>query len=519
MSLSNDRLPPVFNVSQHFVEKNRASGLGAKTALYFRDETYNYEQLYRFTTKAAAFFRELGVAPEQRVAMVLPDSPELVFGFWGAVWAGCIAVPINTAYAVDDIRYIVRDCRARVLLTTTAFYEKLSSLDSDLAPEVVLVDGGPTFLSKLNSIDSEPEAATTSPDEAAFWLYTSGSTGRPKGVLHAHRSMIRCAEFYAKQTLGLRQDDICYSVARIPFAYGLGATMYMPMAVGASAVLTDAVDAFEIVADVQRHRPTVFWAIPAVYSALLAVSDISPLETSSLRLCVSAAEQLPATLWHDFKRRYDIEICEGIGTTELLHIFLSNRPGECKPGSSGRPVPGYDVRIIGADGREAPAGEIGDLEVTGETLMLGYWNRLAETRKALYGSTMRTGDKYVADEDGYYRFMGRGDDLFKINGQWVSPMEVEAVLLEHPEVMGCAVIPQRAEGPLPSIAAYIQLKSGCIPSDKVRDAIRRFAKGRLPHFRAPKIVEIVDDLPRTATGKVDRNKLRSFEPIHEEVRG
>jgi acyl-coenzyme A synthetase/AMP-(fatty) acid ligase len=320
--------------------------------------------------------------------------------------------------------------------------------------------------------------------------------------------MMVCAERYGRAILGLHQDDITYSVAKMPFAYGLGNTLYMPMAVGAATVLSDASNVFDIIADIQRYRPTILFGIPSVYAGILAVAEIAPLDVSSLRLCASAAEQLPKSIWQQWLETYKHEICEGIGTTEFLHIFLSNQIGECKPGSSGRPIPGYDVQILNDDGLPCPPGEIGNLQVTGESLMLGYWKRLQQTRKAIYGDTMRTGDKYLRDADGYFYFMGRNDDLFKVNGQWISPMEIEDILHQHPQILEVAVVSESSNAEqLTQIVAYISLKSGQTASAQIEMDIRRFARQNLPNFKAPKKVYFVEKLPRTATGKIHRRLL------------
>src|SRR6266571_706218 len=394
MTFFYERLPLTFNIAQYFLERNVEAGHGESVAFYHRDQTFTYDQVYRDVRRTAGLLMDLGVECESRVAIVLPDSPELVLAFWRAIWAGCIPVPINTAYSVDDIRYILVDCRARLAVTTERWHERLAPIPSQFLRHVLSVDGEENLRSLLERGATDPEAMQSCRDEPAFWLYTSGTTGRPKGVIHAHHDMAVCAEFYGKQTLALNECDLSYSVAKIPFAYGLGSTLYLPMAAGGAAVLSDASNAFEVIADINRYRPTVLWAIPATYSALLALAELSRLDASSLRLCVSAAETLPETIWHRFRQQYGLEICEGIGTTELLHIFISNRPGACRPGTSGRPVPGYQVRVVGGNGETLPTGHIGDLEVTGESLMLGYWNPYRESREALCGHTMRTGDKY-----------------------------------------------------------------------------------------------------------------------------
>jgi len=503
-----EQLPSVFNVASYYVEGNLSRGNGERAAYYHQDETYTYSNVYTNVRCAAALLSELGLERENRIAILLPDSPEFVFAFWGAIWLGAIPVPINTGCTLDDIQYILQDCRAKVFLTTQEWQEKLAPIQSKFWRHTLLTDGDNPFASLLKQQTKELAPAETSPDEPAFWLYTSGSTGRPKGVLHLHQSMVVCAELYGKNTLGLHQDDITYSVAKMPFAYGLGNTLYMPMAVGGAAVLSDAANAFDVIADINRYRPTILHGIPALYAGMLAAQEITPLDVSSLRLCASAAEQLPSTIWHKWEETYGIKIYEGIGTTELLHIFLSNRPGECRPGSSGRPVAGYDVRIVDQDGLPLPLGEIGNLQVRGKSLMVGYWNRLRETREALYGETMLTGDKYLCDADGYFSFMGRKDDFFKVNGQWVSPFEIEDVLLKHESVLDVAAIPESDGGEnLTQVVAYISLKADFSESPELEDSIRKFAKSQLPHFKAPKTIHFVDDLPRTPTGKIHRKAL------------
>ncbi|HEY9830395.1 MAG TPA: benzoate-CoA ligase family protein [Stenomitos sp.] len=506
-----EQLPDSFNVAAYFLESNLAQERSEKAAFYHQGDIYTYTQVNRFVRRTARFLSELGLERENRMAILLPDTPEFVFSFWGAIWLGAVPVPINTACTIDDIQYILQDSRAKVLLTTQEWQEKLTPIPSQFLRHVLLVDGETPFTSLLTQQDEQLPHAETSRDEPAFWLYTSGSTGRPKSAIHLHRSMVVCAEHYAKTTLGLNSDDIIYSVAKMPFAYGLGNTLYMPMAVGAAAVLSDASNAFDIINDIQQYQPTILFGIPSIYAGILAIQDIAPLDTSSLRLCVSAAEQLPKPIWQKWRETYKQEICEGIGTTEFLHIFLSNRVGECKPGSSGRPVSGYDVRIIDENGFPCPPGEIGDLQVSGESLMLGYWNRLRETRKAIYGNAMRTGDKYLCDADGYFWFMGRKDDLFKVNGQWVSPLEIEDILHQHPAILEVAVVPDSEQGEqLTQIVAYVSLRPGHQPSFQLEDNIRKFAKQKLPHFKAPKSIHFVENLPRTSTGKIHRKSLNSL---------
>ena len=507
MDKISEQLPSVFNIAAYFIEGNLEQGNAEKVAFYHQDDTYTYQDVNDYVRHSAALLGDLGVDRENRIAILLPDSADFVFAFWGAIWYGAVPVPINVASNVDDIQYILKDSRAKVLVTTQEWQEKLAPIQSEFLRHVLLVDGSTPLKTLLNQQTESPAPAETSRDETAFWLYTSGSTGRPKGVLHIHQSMVVCAEQFGKATLGITKDDITYSVAKMPFAYGLGNSLYLPMSVGAAAVLSDANNAFDIISDVHRYKPTLLFGIPITYSSILAVEDISPLDTSSLRLCLSAAEQLPKSIWHKWRETYGHEICEGIGTSEFLHVFLSNPIGKCRPGSTGKPVEGYDVRAVDENNLLIAPGEIGSLLVTGESLMVGYWNRHRETREVIYGDTMHTGDKYMCDKDGYFWFMGRKDDFFKVSGQWVSPFEIEDVLLQHESVLDVAVVPGTDGEYLSAVTAYICLKSDFSQTQQLEDSIRKFARNNLPHFKAPKIMYFLEEIPRTSTGKIHRKAL------------
>ena len=523
---SSESLPEYYNAAEHFLTRNVRNGAGHKSAYLHEGGALTFADTLSLAQRMASLLGDAGADQESRVALLLDDSPELVVGFWGALWAGAVAVPINTACSDDDVAYILSDSRARVLITTRARARSLGLRTIALVRRLICIDdagpftnelgtrvlseaGGRTLFETLAGRSPVQSAATTHRDEPAFWLYTSGSTGRPKGVVHAHGDMVPCAEGYGRLTLGLTGSDISFSVANIPFAYGLGATLYMPMWVGASAVLCSASNAFDITAIVDKFRPTVFWGIPSVYAALLSAADLCGFDPSSLRLCISAAEMLPSSVFRAFHERFGREICEGIGTTELLHIFLSNRPGRCRPGSCGLPVPGYEVRVLDEQGQPAEPDQVGDLEVRGPSLMLNYWNRRDESQRAMFGGAMRTGDKYVVGADGFFRFVGRGDDLFKVNGQWVAPTEVEATLREHPAVEDCSVVLDRdqTENDLPVLVAYVKLREGQLASDALTNSLKKWAKARLLHFKAPRRLSFVDALPRTVTGKVDRKTL------------
>jgi benzoate-CoA ligase family protein len=502
-------LPHHLNVASHLIEQNIRAGYADKQAYLFRDGSLSFGQLRQYVSRMSALLQERGLEWEQRVALLLPDSPELAIAFWGSVWAGAVPVPINTAYSPDDIRYILADCRAKIVVTNRAWHAQFSDQLAAFQERLIIVDETPSLLSRLDTLLQEPAAALTTRDDVAFWLYTSGSTGRPKGVMHLHHDMLICTELYAKNILGMHAGDLTYSVARIPFAYGLGNTLYMPLAVGATAILADASNAFDIIADLHHYRPTIFFAIPGIYSAILNVQELAPLDASSLRLCISAAEQLPPSLWYQWRERIGLEICEGIGTTELLHIFLSNTPGQCKPGSSGRCVPGYTARVVDMDGAPVQPGVIGDLEVGGESLMLGYWNRHQETCAAIFGNYMKTGDKYFVDADGNYYFAGRHDDSFRVNGHWILPFEVEDVLLQSSVIQDTAVLAMVDElSGQTSVIAYIVLHADSAPSAELQRSLRKQAKQKLPHYKVPSHFIFVPAIQRTATGKIDRHRLR-----------
>lgn len=503
------QLPRRFNVASYFVESKIVEERLDSQAFLFCGGSLTFHQVQHYTRRMAAFLQGLGLEWEQRVALLLPDSPELAISFWGSIWAGAVPVPINTAYQIDDIRYILEDCRAKVVVTNQEWRNRLTDQLASFQERIVVVDENLPLLSVLQTIPQEPEAAATTRDDVAFWLYTSGSTGRPKGVVHLHHDMVVCTELYAKGILGLRAGDVIYSVAKIPFAYGLGNTLYMPLAVGATSVLSDGSNAFDIIADLHRYRPTVFFAIPGVYASLLNAQRVASLDTSSLRLCVSAAEQLPSSLWHKWREYYGLEICEGIGTTELLHIFLSNTPDHCKPGSSGRCVPGYTTRIVDEHGIAVPPGVVGDLEVGGESLMAGYWNRHQETREAIFGEYMKTGDRYIADEDGNYYFAGRRDDSFRINGHWILPFEVEDVLLQFAGIQDAAVLAEVNESKgRAAVVAYIALQAETAASPELEKELRKHLKQKLAHHKVPNHFFFVPTIARTATGKIDRHRLR-----------
>jgi benzoate-CoA ligase len=513
---ASETLPPRFNAAAHFVDRNVVEGRGASPAFLCENQTLNYGDLHALVNRTGNALRGLGVRVGDRVLMICLDAPEFLGTFWGAIKAGAVPVPVNTLLRAADYLHFLDDSRARVAVVSSPLLgEAASALHRAAHLEHVLV-AGPRgeFLSwedHVGRASETLEVAETSRDDPAFWLYSSGSTGAPKGAVHLQHDMVVCAETYAKQVLGIRPTDRVFSAAKLFFAYGLGNAGYFPLSVGAQSVLfpgrptPEAV--FEVIA---RRRPTLFFAVPTLYTGMLAVADAERrFDLASLRLCVSAGEALPTEMYARWLARFGVEIIDGMGTTELLHMCLSNRPGAARPGSSGLPVPGYETAIVDDADVPVPRGEIGSLRVKGDSIMASYWNQPEKTAQALRGDWLFTGDKYYQDEDGYYWYCGRSDDMLKVGGIWVSPVEVEATLIAHPAVLESAVVGQEAEDGLVKGKAYVVLKEPARASPELAAELQSFVKARIAPYKAPRWVEFVDGLPKTATGKIQRFRLRA----------
>jgi len=417
---------------------------------------------------------------------------------------------------------MLNDSRARVLLIHAAVWKQLQPIFPQLkylrhTVVVGLSREGIAETATLHDFDSwvarasgSLAAAETSKDDSAFWLYSSGSTGFPKGCVHLQHDMVYCTEYYAKPILGINENDITFSAAKLYFAYGLGNNLYFPFGVGASAVhyagRPVAEDMFKVV---EEYRPTIFFGVPTLYAAMLAVPEAEQrFDFSSVRVCVSAGEALPADILRRWEKAFNVEILDGIGSTEILHIFISNRAGEIRPGSSGKLVPGYEAKITDEQGNPVKQGDIGSLMIRGDSIAALYWNKHEKTKDTINGHWINTGDKYFQDEDGYYWYCGRSDDMLKVSGQWVSPVEVEAALIAHPAVLEAAVVGDFDADELVKPKAYIILKQGYQPSDELANELKNFVKERLAPFKYPRWIEFLPELPKTATGKIQRFVLR-----------
>jgi benzoate-CoA ligase family protein len=514
-------LPTVFNAATHFVDRNVGEGRGVKTALECGDERVSYGQLLERTNRCGNVLRQLDVRPGERVVLILPDGPEFLYGFFGAIKIGAVAVPANTLLKPAEYEYVLNDTQARVALVSDAVLPQIRSIPPGhlrYLREIVVVGKSSgnhlSFHELAASASADMETQTTGKDDAAFWLYSSGSTGPPKGCVHRHRDMAVCSEMYAKGILQMNDSDRCYSVARLFFAYGLGNAGYFPLSCGATAILSpERPTPAGIYADIERYRPTLFFSVPTNYAALLAHQSEAGREfdLSSVRHAISAGEALPAPLFERFKQRFGVEILDAWGSTETLQMVLANRPGEARPGSSGRVIPGYEARLVDDRDGEVPCGEIGTLLIKGDSTCSGYWNQPAKTSETFQGEWFRTGDKYLQDEEGYFWYAGRADDMFKVNGRWLSPTEVESTLIAHPAVREAAVVAREDEHGLTKPVACIVVNPDVRADDALANDLQDWVAERIGAYKRPRWVCFLPELPKTTTGKVQRFKLRELQ--------
>jgi benzoate-CoA ligase len=508
-------IPDTFNLASRLVDWNLEQGRGDKVAVYCQDEEITYAKVAEMANRVGnALRQQLGVRIEERIMLLLLDCPELIYGFFGAIKIGAVPIPTNTLLKPPDYEYMLNDSRARVAIVSEALLPQLEAIPRDrlryLEHLVTVGSASGDTLSLdelLASASSDLEAEPTSKDDAAFWLYSSGTTGFPKGAVHLQHDTVYCCEYYARGVLGITEADRTFSVAKLFFAYGLGNALTFPFYVGASTVLwpgpPSAPNVYEVI---RRHRPTLFYSVPTNYGMLLAQEADHDL--SSIRLAVSAGEALPRALYERFLERFGVEVLDGIGSTEVLHIFISNRSGRARPGSSGELVPGYEARILDDECQPVPSGEIGNLFIKGDSTCASYWNKHERTRETIQGEWIKTGDKYRQDEDGYFWYAGRSDDMLKVGGIWVSPVEIENTLIEHAAVLESGVVGKADHDGLIKPLAYVVLMDGQRPSDELAGELQEFVRQRIAEYKRPRWIEFVDALPKTATGKIQRFKLR-----------
>ncbi len=518
-------LPERYNAATAFLDDPLARGWGERAAIRTSSGVVTYAGLADQANRVGNGLRSLGVEMEHRVAVLLFDSPAFAATFFGTMKLGAVPIPLNTQLRPQDYLYVLEDSRARVLVVEAALWPQIAPLRRQLPSlrQVVLVGGDsledPALAQGTIAYDAlmagssaQLASAPTSRDDAAFWLYSSGSTGFPKGCVHLQHDMHVCTELYAKPVLDITASDITFSAAKLFFAYGLGNGLYFPLSVGGSVVhfpgRVTAEAAFQVI---HEQRPTIFFGVPTLYAAMLAIPDAAQrYDTSSLRLCVSAGEALPAEMFQRWRDRFGTQILDGIGSTEILHIFISNRSGDVKPGSSGRLVPGYRALLANEQGQPVRQGEIGNLLIAGDSTCSQYWNKHERTKATIIGEWIATGDKYHQDEDGYYWYDGRSDDMLKVSGQWVSPIEVEAALVAHPAVLEAAVVGREDTDGLVKPQAVVVLQQGQPASDDLAETLKQHVKGTLAPHKYPRWIAFVPELPKTATGKIQRYKLREM---------
>jgi benzoate-CoA ligase len=510
-----------FNFAQYLIERN--AGRGAKLAYVDDAGSLSYSALAERIQRLAAGLLALGVRREERVLLLMHDCTDWPVSFLGALYAGVVPVAVNTLLTVDDYAYMLQHSRAQVALVSAALLPTLQAamgLGDHEVKTVLVSRGASEGQAGCEAIEALLEAhaplatpAATGADDPGFWLYSSGSTGRPKGTLHTQANLYWTAQLYGTRTLGLTERDICFSAAKLFFAYGLGNALSFPLSVGATTVLMAERPTPEATfkrwrGEVGGVKPTVFFGAPTGYAGMLASPHLPARAQVALRLCSSAGEALPADIGERFTAHFGCEIIDGIGSTEMLHVYLSNRPGEVRYGTTGRPVEGYEIELRGDDGRPVPQGETGDLYIRGPSSALMNWGQRDKSRETFQGAWTKSGDKYQRNADGTYTYAGRSDDMLKVSGIYVSPFEVESTLVQHPAVLEAAVIGVPDADGLLRTKAFVVLKPGRQASD---DELKAFVKDRLAPYKYPRLIEFIDELPKTATGKIQRFRLRERE--------
>lgn len=489
-----------------------------KVALASDARSLTFREMAAEVNRVGNALLELGVRFGEFVAILAPDSAEWVAAFFATIKIGAVHVGLNTLLKPADYVYMLRDCRARAIFVHEAMLPALESVRAQLPhlEQIIVIgeeapEGAHRYADLVARQSPELRAAETHRDDFCTLNYSSGTTGEPKGILHAHKDLPLTAQLWGVNVLGLREEDRTFATAKLFFTFGTGGNLIFPWYVGASCVVfagPPRVPA-NVIGQIRRHRPTILYNSPTSYAAILAQAEFGPDDLASLRLCVSAGEALPAPVWHAWKERTGLDIVDGIGCTEVYHIFLSNRPGDIRPGSSGKPMAGFDLRLVDEQGNAVPQGEIGNLLVRGPTTALSYLHQYDKSRHTFRGEWLFTGDKYRVDEDGYYWHCGRSDDMLKVGGIWVAPMEVESTLMRHKAVLECAVVGVPDQAALIKPRAFVALRPGYEPSEALAEELIDFCRQELAEYKRPRSVVFMAELPKTATGKIQRFKLRS----------
>lgn len=505
------RFSPVFNVAVAFIDRHVAEGRGDRIALRHPGGTVTYAEFAENVSRAGNALLQLGLKPGERLVMAALDQPIFLYVFWGAIKAGIVPVAASTFLKNADYRFLAGDAECAGFVYSSALAGEAADVEgaSPHLRVILPLDGRASLAERIAAASSRLDPAPTTATTDCFWLYSSGSTGNPKGVVHIHRDMVVTSERYGRKIAGIEPDDIVFCASKLFFSFGFGGGMTFPLWVGASTVVQPERTTAELALDcLERSGATVFFGVPTLYGQMIHVLEQKKRRLPALRRCLSAGEALPPTILQRWKELTGVPILDGIGSTEVLHIFVSNRIDDIRPGTSGKPVPGYEVKIVGDDGKPVPQGEVGTLWVKGESNARCYWNNPEKTRKTMVREWLNTGDMYYVDSEGYYVNAGRGDDMLKVGGQWCSPIEIEAKLLEHPKVREAAVIGRPDEDSLVKPAAYLVLADPADETDATVAELQRFCKQHLSGVKYPRWFHFVREIPKTVTGKIQRFKLR-----------
>ncbi|MFB4165877.1 benzoate-CoA ligase family protein [Alteribacillus sp. JSM 102045] len=510
-----------YNAAIRFVDENVKKGNGNKTAIVCEEEKLTYNDVYMQVNQFGNALFYINVEPENRILIAAYDSLEFVTAFFGAIKAGAVPIPVNTMMKLHDYEYFLNNSRAKVLVVHEDIWNKIKDSRNRFLflKHIIVISAEHSKMTDVinfhqfvgNAAVTELKEAYTTPEDVAFWLYSSGSTGKPKGVIHRQRSMEAAFENYAQKVLNISKYDRTFSASKLFFAYGLGNGLYFPFGAGGTSIFLKKKPTPERVFEVMaKHKPTIFFGVPTLYGAMINyVSKMDKLpDLSSIRVCVSAGEPLPASYVKKWKEIFGLNILDGIGSTEALHIYLSNRNDNVQPGSTGTIVSGYDAKIVDEKGQSLPPNEVGDLLIKGESITSGYWLNLAENYLKFRGEWMYTGDKYYQDEKGYFWYSGRSDDMLKVGGIWVSPIEVEATLLTREDVLETAVVGKKNKENLVYPKAYVVLKNKEDACEELKETLKFYVKQNLASYKYPREIEFIDELPKTATGKIQRFKLK-----------
>jgi len=523
------QFPDQFNMADYFLYHNLEEGRENKVCLYFKDQTYTYGETARMANRTGNALRDAGVEMEDRVLIVLPDCPEFVWTWFGAARIGAVITMVNPLLPADDYRYYLEYTRARAAIVHESFIKPFAEAAADAsylratlvvrnedAVDEYQID--PThsrvkFLSFSESVAAQPSgcrAADTHRDDIAIWLFTSGSTGQPKGAVHLQHDLPYNTEVFARRTMGVTENDLTVSVPKLFFGYATGTNLLFPFAVGGATALfaerSTPEKMFEVIA---RYRPTILTTVPTMINAMLNADDAGRHDLSSIRFCYSAGEALPIELYNRWQETFGVEICDGIGSAEMFHIYITNRPGDVKPGTLGRIVEGYKAKIVDAEGKQVETAEMGTLRIKGDSAALCYWNAHEKSKETFAGDWCTTEDQFHVDADGYYWYHGRTDDMLKVSGVFVAPVEIENCLLQHESVIECAVVGHDRGDGLVKPKAFVVLRDGYEPGEVLAAEIKQFVKSKIALYKYPRWIEFVSSLPKNDRGKIDRKLLRN----------